>query len=45
MRSVDLRLFDKPRTWETDLSGIDTDNIKYFVHTRAAGRLEDLPET
>ncbi|MBP7972472.1 MAG: Fe-S cluster assembly protein SufB [Candidatus Nanopelagicales bacterium] len=43
-----LRLFDrKPMpTWGSDLSGIDFDNIKYFVRSteKQAASWEDLPE-
>ncbi|MCG8918505.1 Fe-S cluster assembly protein SufB [Actinokineospora sp. PR83] len=43
-----LRLFDKKPmpTWGSDLSGIDFDNIKYFVRSteKQAASWEDLPE-
>lgn len=43
-----LKLFErKPMpTWGSDLSGIDFDNIKYFVRSteKQAGSWEDLPE-
>ena len=48
LRLKGLRLFDrKPMpTWGADLSGIDFDNIKYFVRSteRQAQSWEDLPE-
>jgi Fe-S cluster assembly protein SufB len=43
-----LRLFEKKPmpSWGADLSGIDFDNIKYFVRSteKQASRWEDLPE-
>ena len=43
-----LRIFDKKPmpTWSADLSGIDFDNIKYFVRSteKQATSWEDLPE-
>jgi Fe-S cluster assembly protein SufB len=48
MRLKGLRLFEKKPmpTWGSDLSGIDFDNIKYFVRTseKQATSWEDLPE-
>ncbi|MEV6524374.1 Fe-S cluster assembly protein SufB [Longispora sp. NPDC051575] len=48
LRLKGLRLFDrKPMpAWGADLSGIDFDNIKYFVRSteRQAASWEDLPE-
>jgi Fe-S cluster assembly protein SufB len=48
MRLKSLRLFGrKPMpTWGSDLSGIDFDNIKYFVRSteKQAASWEDLPE-
>ena len=48
MRLKGLRLFDrKPMpTWGSDLSGIDFDNIKYFVRSteKQAANWEDLPD-
>src|SRR3954465_5964493 len=48
LRLKGLRLFDrKPMpTWGSDLSGIDFDNIKYFVRSteKQAASWEDLPE-
>ena len=48
LRLKGLRLFDrKPMpTWGSNLSGIDFDNIKYFVRSteRQADSWEDLPE-
>ena len=48
LRLKGLRLFDrKPMpTWGSDLSGIDFDNIKYFVRSteKQASSWEDLPE-
>ncbi len=47
MRLKGLRLFDKKPmpTWGADLSGIDFDNIKYFVRSteKQAASWEDLP--
>src|SRR6201996_5987090 len=48
MRLKGLRLFEKKPmpTWGSDLSGIDFDNIKYFVRSteKQAESWEDLPE-
>ena len=48
LRLKGLKLFDrKPMpTWGSDLSGIDFDNIKYFVRSseKQAASWEDLPE-
>ena len=48
MRLKSLKLFDrKPMpTWGSDLSGIDFDNIKYFVRSteKQAANWEDLPD-
>ncbi|MDX6275512.1 MAG: Fe-S cluster assembly protein SufB [Frankiales bacterium] len=48
MRLKGLRLFEKKPmpTWGADLSGIDFDNIKYFVRSteKQATSWEDLPE-
>jgi Fe-S cluster assembly protein SufB len=48
MRLKGLKLFErKPMpTWGSDLSGIDFDNIKYFVRSteQQAGSWEDLPD-
>ena len=48
MRLKGLRLFEKQAmpTWGADLSGIDFDNIKYFVRSteKQAESWEDLPE-
>jgi Fe-S cluster assembly protein SufB len=48
MRLKALRLFDKKPmpTWGSDLSGIDFDNIKYFVRSteKQATSWEELPE-
>ncbi|MTA97986.1 MAG: Fe-S cluster assembly protein SufB, partial [Actinobacteria bacterium] len=48
MRLKGLRLFGKKPmpTWGSDLSGIDFDNIKYFVRSteKQAESWEDLPE-
>ncbi|WP_436773752.1 Fe-S cluster assembly protein SufB [Yinghuangia sp. YIM S09857] len=48
LRLKGLRLFDKKPmpTWGSDLSGIDFDNIKYFVRSteKQAASWEDLPE-
>ncbi|MDI2126312.1 Fe-S cluster assembly protein SufB [Yinghuangia seranimata] len=48
LRLKGLRLFDKKPmpTWGSDLSGIDFDNIKYFVRSteKQAESWEDLPE-
>ncbi|MGV3563250.1 MAG: Fe-S cluster assembly protein SufB, partial [Nocardioides sp.] len=48
LRLKGLKLFDrKPMpTWGSDLSGIDFDNIKYFVRSseKQATSWEDLPE-
>ncbi|GIG40983.1 Fe-S cluster assembly protein SufB [Cellulomonas phragmiteti] len=48
MRLKSLRLFDKKPMpwWGADLSGIDFDNIKYFVRSteKQATSWEDLPE-
>ncbi|GAB3554921.1 Fe-S cluster assembly protein SufB [Arthrobacter tumbae] len=48
MRLKGLKYFDrKPMpTWGADLSGIDFDNIKYFVRSteKQAGSWEDLPD-
>ncbi|MCG6566229.1 Fe-S cluster assembly protein SufB [Tessaracoccus sp. ZS01] len=48
LRLKGLKLFDKKPmpTWGADLSGIDFDNIKYFVRSteRQAQTWEDLPE-
>ncbi len=48
MRMKGLRLFDrKPMpTWGSDLSGIDFNNIKYFVRSteKQANNWEDLPD-
>ncbi|MCX6418949.1 MAG: Fe-S cluster assembly protein SufB [Actinobacteria bacterium] len=48
MRLKGLRLFGKKPmpTWGSDLSGIDFDNIKYFVRSteKQANSWEDLPE-
>ncbi len=48
LRLKGLKLFDrKPMpTWGSDLSGIDFDNIKYFVRSseKQAATWEDLPE-
>ncbi len=48
MRLKSLRLFDKKPMpwWGSDLSGIDFDNIKYFVRSteKQATSWEDLPE-
>ena len=48
LRLKALRLFDKKPmpTWGSDLSGIDFDNIKYFVRSteQQAASWEDLPE-
>ena len=48
LRLKGLKLFDrKPMpTWGSDLSGIDFDNIKYFVRSseKQANSWEDLPE-
>ena len=48
LRLKGLRLFDKKPmpSWGSDLSGIDFDNIKYFVRSteKQAESWEDLPE-
>ncbi len=48
MRLKGLRLFDKKPmpVWGADLSGIDFDNIKYFVRSteKQAASWEDLPD-
>ena len=48
MRLKGLKLFGKKPmpTWGSDLSGIDFDNIKYFVRSseKQAATWEDLPE-
>ncbi len=48
LRLKGLRLFDKKPmpTWGSDLSGIDFDNIKYFVKSteKQAASWEDLPD-
>jgi Fe-S cluster assembly protein SufB len=48
LRLKGLRLFDKKPmpTWGSDLSGIDFENIKYFVRSseKQAATWEDLPE-
>ena len=48
MRLKGLRLFEKQPmpTWGADLSGIDFDNIKYFVRSteQQAASWEDLPD-
>ena len=48
MRLKGLRLFEKQPmpTWGADLSGIDFDNIKYFVRSteKQAASWEDLPD-
>ncbi|MDQ1306766.1 MAG: Fe-S cluster assembly protein SufB [Actinomycetota bacterium] len=48
MRLKSLRLFGKKPmpTWGSDLSGIDFDNIKYFVRSteKQAANWEDLPD-
>jgi Fe-S cluster assembly scaffold protein SufB len=48
LRLKSLRLFDKKPmpTWGSDLSGIDFQNIKYFVKSteKQATSWEDLPE-
>src|SRR5215467_12180419 len=48
MRLKGLRLFDKKPmpNWGADLSGIDFDNIKYFVQSleKHAGSWEELPQ-
>ncbi|MBC9711954.1 Fe-S cluster assembly protein SufB [Streptomyces sp. TRM66268-LWL] len=48
LRLKGLRLFDKKPmpTWGSDLSGIDFDNIKYFVRSteKQAASWEELPE-
>lgn len=48
LRLKGLRLFDKKPmpTWGSDLSGIDFDNIKYFVRSteKQAASWEDLPD-
>ncbi len=48
MRLKGLRLFEKKPmpTWGADLSGIDFDNIKYFVRSteKQASSWEDLPD-